>query len=269
MKEIEIIKNMTLASLDLLEFTDTHTKQRLNNTFRVKIREHISKLHLKFIMGFIKYISPLIIVFSFIFLFYGGFVIVNEKGPSFQVLTSFASFLGGVLTVIAVTITTKEYFSFKIFKYDNEFRNYIVKTIRPLREDIKTDFANLKMYLLNFIDERESIGEDELNKRIMKIRTLSSKYNDISTDIDTQFKDITYHNKFIKHKFSKDINLLQVHITDFRLAINYVLFHYYDKPCDQIKNNIIKELSDDKFKKAGTIAQFIKLVKEIDEKEIF
>lgn len=269
MKNNEIIKNTTLASLHLVEFTDTHAKKMLNNTFRVKLREHLSILHLKFIMGFIKYISPLIIVFSFIFLFYGGFVIINEKGPSFQVLTSFASFLGGVLTVIAVTITTKEYFSFKIFKSDNEFRNFIVKSIRPLREDIKTDFADLRVYLLSFIDERESISEDELNKRIIKIRLLSSKYNNISTDIDTQFKDITYHNKSIKHKFAKDINLLQMHIAEFKLAIIYVLLHYYDEPCEQHKSTLIKELRADKFKQAATIAQLIKLVKEIDEKEIF
>lgn len=260
---------MTLASLDLIEFTDTHTKQRSNDTFSVKLRELFSKLHLKFIMGFIKYISPLIIIFSFVFLFYGGFVIIIQKGPSFQVLTSFASFLGGVLTVIAVTLTTKEYLSFKIFKSDNEFRNFIVKTIRPLREDFKTDYADLKAYLLSFIEERESIGEDELNKRRMGIRNISSKYENISTDIDTQFKDVTYHNKFIKHKFSKDINLLLIHIAEFKLAIIYVLLHYYNKPCDQHKSSLIEELRADKFNRAATVAQFIKLVKEIDEKEIF
>lgn len=154
------------------------------------------------------------------FTFYGGFLIINYKKPSIEILSYLGSFLGGMFTVIAVLLAVKEYIIFKAHNGSDKFLEFITKTIRPIGQDIYKDFKILK----NIYDfSKNDIKDDHLKIEYQKKLTeIKDRYTNLIVSLDVQHFDATYHNKWLSNKIHFEYSELFDFIEHFYYAIYFV-----------------------------------------------
>ncbi|MBE0350906.1 hypothetical protein [Pseudoalteromonas lipolytica] len=230
------------------------------------------RLRLTWVLFYIKYINPIILLLSVIFLLIGIPVIATEKGPSFQILTSLAGFVGGLFTVIAVILAAKEYFLFNAHRGIKEYRAFIVTKIRPINDMLLSDYAILKVYLINYLANEHTINDADINKALKELLEMSNKYQNLVNDISSEFNDISYHNNFLRLKSRGDFYSLQSRLHNFSSAIQDVYLHYAPFANVELKrdNAFISDCLVEKHDHIPqSLVKVLKLLKKIDEDKIF
>lgn len=271
-KKIELIKQGTRRKYRQLSSDQFGKKGR---TFLHDIFLNYPKPSLFIKAIYVKYISKAIVFVSIAWMLYGSYIILITKKPAFEVLSVLGGFIGGIATLTAVTISYKEYLIFKSYSGSEQYREFIIKVIRPIPDEIFKDFMKLKFYTHHKGYEQKTIPVEEKPEIRKTLFELEGKYKKIESEIQSGYYDLAFKNKWLASKIEGDLNDLIEYLYHFRLASMNVQYYLFNGEPLDYENNFISDI----YLETNSIADYITndtqyrlirgLVMQIDHTDLF
>lgn len=231
------------------------------------------------------YVNLFFLKFNWVFIFaltlftiFGTFIIVTHKKPAIEILGYLGGFVGGMCTFIAVLQAYKEYTLFKMHNGSKEFRSFVVESIIPISDDIKSDYFNLKQ----IYDEVAKNQRDDLmleflfEKYDAYLHEMAYSYESRWLKLGGQFNDASFHNKWLANKIKYNFEELKHLMDEFSFAVVFVQNLLQQRKgldsSKHIKNPFIDDLRNkDNFlfsQEELFVHKVLLIVKQIDETQI-
>lgn len=229
------------------------------------ILKYISNLFKKFyvftISIYINYLSTFITFLSFLILIFGTVFLATQKRPAFELLSALGGFIGGFATVIAITIAIKEYTLFRVFRDADKYREFIAKSIRPLKKEINDDYSYLVVILSKAYSEDDYLNNSDRKTAMDQLMSKQLDYEASIKGIVSTFAELSFHNKWIEFKFESKFQKLESILTEFKLALSKgeeYIGKYQDVNLD------MKFIYTDYQEEPDELIQLLRLIDEID-----
>lgn len=171
----------------------------------------------------VKYLWLFILLLT-LFTIWGAFIIVTYKKPAIEILGYLGGFVGGMFTFIAVLQAYKEYTLFKMHNGSKEFRSFVVESIRPISDEIKSDYFNLKQ----IYDEAANNQKDDLmlqclfEKYDAYLHEMACRYESRWLKLGGQFNDASFHNKWLANKIKYNFEELKHLMGEFSFTVVFI-----------------------------------------------